>query len=273
MIILMVLIAIILGVLGAIFGSFVDALTWRLHEKKDWVRGRSQCEHCGHTLSAADLVPVLSWLTLAGRCRYCKKPISIQSPLVEIGLSATFVLSYVFWPHDFISYGDKALFIAWLAAAVGLAALFVYDLRWMILPSRLIYPILAVTALGNVVFLAQASGKASFLFNWLAAVVIASGIFFILHLVSEGRWIGFGDVRLGLATGTLLRRPELSLLMIFLASIIGTIIVLPSMVRGKRGIGSRLPFGPYLILATALCVIFGQHILDWYLNLVSLNPK
>jgi leader peptidase (prepilin peptidase)/N-methyltransferase len=266
----MTLIAVILAAAGLIFGSFVNALTWRLHEKKDWVKARSQCVHCGHQLSGLDLVPIFSWLGLGGKCRYCRQPISPQYPLVEAAAAATFVLSYLFWPAG-LNGGQLYLFTAWLVSSIGLLALLIYDVRWMLLPSKLIYPTLLAAASGNLAYLLLAqTDRTHFLLQWFSSVLVASGIFFILHIISKGRWIGFGDVRLGLVTGTLLHSPGISFLMIFLASILGTVFVLPSMLRGRRGIGSRLPYGPFLILATALCILLGQSLLDWYLNLVSI---
>src|SRR5687767_9402449 len=87
-----------LFILGAALGSFSLALAYRLRHKLNWVSDRSVCEHCGHKLSAVDLVPVVSWLWLRGRCRYCKKPISPQLILSELGLGTVFALSYAAWP-------------------------------------------------------------------------------------------------------------------------------------------------------------------------------
>jgi len=110
-----------LFVLGLVFGSFVNALIWRVHKKKDIISGRSQCVKCGHRLAAKDLVPVLSWLALRGRCRYCKKPISWQYPIVEIALGLVFAASYHFWPVT-LSGGQWLLFVTWLTVSVGLLA-------------------------------------------------------------------------------------------------------------------------------------------------------
>lgn len=87
---------IILILLGLCLGSFVNALVWRLHENKDFVKGRSQCINCGHVLAARDLVPLFSWLTLGGKCRYCRRKVSVQYPLIELVGAAVFALSYAF---------------------------------------------------------------------------------------------------------------------------------------------------------------------------------
>ena len=151
-------------IFGLALGSFVNALVWRLHEqaqlnkpkgksktKKILTReqlsiskGHSMCPHCHNTLAPRDLVPVLSWLSLRGKCRYCHKPINWQYPAVEIATATLFIASYVFWPGEgaFADLSSGINFIAWLAILTGFVALFVYDLKWMLLPNRLVYPML-----------------------------------------------------------------------------------------------------------------------------------
>jgi prepilin signal peptidase PulO-like enzyme (type II secretory pathway) len=99
---------------------------------------------------------------------------------------------------------------------------------------------------------------------WLLSVLVASGIFWLLFILSKGKWIGYGDVRLGWITGTLLQTPIKSLLMIFMASVIGTLVIIPFIATGKSKLTAKIPFGPYLISATFICVLFGQSIIDWY---------
>lgn len=146
----------VLVVWGLCLGSFVNALVWRLHEqakkqKKETTlsitKGRSMCPHCRHNLSWRDLIPVFSWLRLRGKCRYCKKPISGQYPLVELMTATLFVGSYLFWPLDLQAVGDWTHFGLWLVILTGFMALLVYDLKWMLLPNRIMYPLFVVGAL------------------------------------------------------------------------------------------------------------------------------
>ena len=257
-----------LAFLGLALGSFVNALVWRVHENKDFVRGRSQCPNCRQELKALDLVPLLSWLYLRGKCRYCKQPISIQYPLVELAMALVFISSYIFWPTDLADRGNLIAFITWLAASVGLMALLIYDLKWMLLPSKIVYPTLVVAVAGQLIyFIGYAPDKSNFAFLWLFSLAVASGFFWLIFTISDGRWIGYGDVRLGLITGTLLATPAKSFLMIFLASVIGILFVLPSLVRRKRDLSAKLPYGPFLIFATYFCMLFGTGLIDWYKNL------
>lgn len=266
----MIIADIILGWLGLCFGSFVNALVWRLHEKKNWVKARSQCSHCGHKLAAKDLIPLVSWLLLRGKCRYCGRPIA-DSPLVELAAALIFIASYHFWPADLAKTGNLILLIAWLASSVGLLALLVYDLKWMRLPNNLVYSTALVAVSGQLIYLLGfAPDKLNVAVNWLLSVLVASGIFWLLFMLSNGKWIGYGDVRLGLITGTLLQSPGKSFLMIFLASVLGSLFVLPSLLSGKRGLGTKLPFGPFLIAAAAVCLLFGSSLINWYSNLFNL---
>lgn len=279
----MVQIVVILAVLGLCVGSFINALVWRLHEqgknqksktknqKLSILSGRSMCPHCRHELAWHDLIPVFSWLALRGRCRYCKKPVSVQYPLVETLSGLVFVLSYLFWPADLGDKGQIILFITWLVSSVGLLALAVYDLRWMVLPTKVVYPIFIAAVAGRIAYLAvQHSRLWHALLFWALSVLISSGLFFGLFTISKGKWIGFGDVRLGLVTGTLLADPQKSLAMLFLASLMGTVVSLPALLKGDKNMASKLPYGPFLITATAIMVLFGDSLIGWYKTLFGL---
>ncbi len=263
--------AVILFVLGLIFGSFVNALVWRLHNKKGIVRERSQCVHCGHTLAAKDLVPILSWITLKGRCRYCGRPISLQYPIVELTMALVFVASYYFWPAD-LQGGQGILLKTWLAVSVGLLALLVYDLRYMLLPSKILYPTAALAIVGRAAYIAgYGADKPRAILAWLASVGVASGIFWLIYELSRGKAIGFGDVRLGLISGTVLADPLLALQMIFVASLLGTLAILPSLIVRHKSLQTKVPYGPFLIAATFIVLLFGPNFTDWYSRVVLLH--
>lgn len=276
---------IVLGLLGLCMGSFVNALVWRIHEQArsqkpkpknskqfSILLGRSQCIHCLHILAARDLVPVLSWLSLRGKCRYCRGPISLQYPAVELAMALVFTTSYIFWQGDLGQNGNLVLFVTWLTAAVGLLALLVYDLKWMLLPNKILYPTLLVAVLGQGIYLVgYAPNKPSYVLQWLLSLGVASGAFWLIYNISAGRWIGYGDVRLGLITGTLLATPAKSFLMVFLASVIGVLFVLPSLVTHRRDLTAKLAYGPFLIFATYTSLLFGGSMIDWYTNLFTIG--
>ena len=257
------MIEVMLFLLGLSFGSFVNALVWRLHKKRNFVNERSECTHCHHTLAWYDLVPVFSWLLLRGKCRYCHKKIE-DSPLVELLVGVVFVLSYVFWPLGF-SVAGVWLFCLWLVAVVMLAALVVYDIRWMLLPNVLVFPLIGlgvVWFIVQAVFLSTLSVGGVFL-EFVYGLASVTGLYGLLYVVSKGQWVGFGDVKLGVFMGLVLGWQQ-GLLAVMLANVIGFIFIIPGLVSGKLKRTSRVPFGPFLIVATVLSLLFGPHILGWY---------
>ena len=150
---------VILIAFGLCAGSFVSAVVWRVRKQETGnkkqelsiLKGRSQCPHCCHVLAWHDLIPLFSWLSLRGRCRYCSQPISWQYPLTELAAVGIFTVSYAYWPGGVYGVGDWVVLITWLITSVGLLALLVYDLKWMLLPNRILYPTLAIAAGGRLV--------------------------------------------------------------------------------------------------------------------------
>lgn len=259
-----------LFILGLISGSFVNAWVWRLEHGESVARGRSKCPNCAHTLSPQELIPIISWLALRGRCLHCKAPISPQYPLVEAGMSIVFVLSYIYWPETLSLSGQWLIFSTWLISSVGLMALAVYDLRYMLLPNKIIYPTLVVGVAGRGSYTVVFSNRPLHaLAMWAASIVIASGLFWLIFEISKGKWIGFGDVRLGLITGTILASPSLAWSMLFFGSLLGTLFALPGLMRSHKSLSHKLPFGPFLIAATMFVLLFGQPIIDWYKHLIG----
>jgi prepilin signal peptidase PulO-like enzyme (type II secretory pathway) len=273
----------VVGLFGLIFGSFVNAFVWRLHETEELVgrkgkaaterrkalsitKGRSMCTHCGHELAAKDLVPVLSWVSLGGKCRYCKAPISWQYPLVELATAALFVLSYAVWPYALHGVGVFQ-FVCWLGFLVAFMALAIYDLRWFILPDRIVYPLI-ILALADVLVTAIWGHAVGSLWRPLAGAAIIFGLFYGLLQVSGGKWIGGGDVKLAVVLGLLAGSPVKAFLLIFISSLLGTIVSIPILARGKAGLKIQIPFGPYLLAATVIVMLYGDSMVTWYQNLL-----
>lgn len=271
----------ILALVGLVFGSFVNAFVWRLREQElllekkkkptakqlakfSIMKGRSMCPHCEHMLAAKDLVPVLSWLSLRGKCRYCAKPISWQYPAVEVATALVFVISYLWWPVP-VSGFEVQHFVVWLGFLVMFMALTVYDLRWFLLPNRIVYPLIAVAALETIILALHGHQASLLLWPVLGALVIA-GTFWLLFQVSAGAWIGGGDVKLAVVLGLWAGGVRMALLVIFFASLIGTVCSVPMLLKGKQGMKLRIPFGPFLLAATLVVVLFGMRLIGWYMN-------
>jgi prepilin signal peptidase PulO-like enzyme (type II secretory pathway) len=243
-----------LVILGLAFGSFINALVWRFHEQSQRkkpkpelsvLKGRSMCPSCKHTLAAKDLVPIISWLSLRGKCRYCKKPVSWQYPFVELLTATLYVLSYAFWPYGW-GVAGISLFIGWLIVLVGLIALAVYDIKWMLLPNKIVFPLLGVWSLVLLV-VAIASHDVNVIWSAVLGLVFCGGVFWVLFQFSDGRWIGGGDVKLGFLLGLIVGGPFPALMVIFLSSVLGTIAALPMIIKGSATTSSRIPYGPFLI--------------------------
>lgn len=210
------MLAITFGLFGLIVGSFLNVVILRFGESAGWRSGRSACPHCGKQLRALDMIPVISWLFLQGKCRYCRVPISIQYPLVE---AATALL--------FAGVGGAALPLITTLLALPIAALliciFTYDLKHKLIPNIWVWSFCALSFLSGL-----SSIEASPLYTLLAGPVAASPILFLWYLSRPftgraGQWMGFGDVKLALGLGWLLGFP-LGFVSIFLAFIIGAVI-------------------------------------------------
>ncbi len=285
---IMVMIMFYLILLGLVLGSFINALVWRLRKQDELVypelvdnkrrgskdnltkdelsiaRGRSMCPECHHMLAAKDLVPVFSWIWLRGKCRYCHKPISWQYPLVELLTGVLFAVSYVFWPLEFDALGIFRLAF-WLIFVTGFVALAVYDLHWFELPDRIVWPLLALAVLQTLtVFIV--GRDITILAQALLGAVVITGVFGGLYAVSKGKWIGFGDVKLSPVLGLLAGTPSKAFLVIFFASVIGTLVSLPLFMKDKNSFKKQIPFGPALLLATLIVVLFGTQVIDWYMS-------
>ncbi len=260
---------IILILIGLAMGSFINAFVWRLYmrskskaSKYSILTGRSMCPNCKHELKAIDLIPVLSWLMLKGKCRYCHRRISVQYPLVEIVTTLLFILSYIYWPYTFNSKG-VFYFVIWLIILINLIALAVYDIRWLTLPNKIIYLLYGLVLAQILATLIFFNGDLHYVINSAIGFLIGGGVFYILFQVSKGKWIGGGDVKLGAVLGLYLGSALDAVLMIFFASVIGSLLSIPFLATGKLNRKTLIPYGPFLILAAIILRLFGSSISSW----------
>ncbi len=279
--------------LGLVFGSFAGATVWRLrakqlrfdakhgetiparekkrvaHLKKTAVaKDRSVCLHCGHTLQWYDLLPLVSWLSLRGKCRYCHKKIGNLEPLIEISMAVFFVVSYVWWPLPLDTVLEIARLIIWLLAGFGMAILFAYDAKWFLLPNSVVFPLIGLGAVNALIVIASSSQPLLATLDVLLSCATLSGLYYVIYVLSRHQWVGFGDVKLGLALALLLGSWQLAILALFLANLIGTIVLAPQLLSGKVKRHAHVPFGPLLILGWAISGIFGIAIQQWYLGIM-----
>jgi len=256
------LIDIFVFVFGLCVGSFLNCVIYRLEAKKSFLKGRSFCPHCKHGLNWTDLVPVFSFLFLKARCRHCKKKISIQYPLVEIstGLIFLLILNFKFEILNEFSIFQFLNLAFWFYVASALIIIFIYDLKHYLIPDKVLFPAIIIA------FLYQLFVNFNLIVNFLIAVVIASGFFLAIFLISKGRWMGFGDVKLAVLMGLLLGVSNV-LAALFLAFFFGAIISIILVIFHKKKLKSEIPFGPFLILGTLLAMLWGQQIINWYFKI------
>lgn len=249
------------------FGSFIDAVTWRIHTKRNFINDRSECEHCHHKLGPLDLIPLFSWLALKGKCRYCGHPISKLSPVVEATMGALFVVSFLVWPVGFDTWQGIALFGLWLGYLVMLGILVVYDFRWMLLPDVIVIPLIGIGLIdaGIRVSLATEASVYMYASHVVLGVLAMAGVYWALYTFSKGKWVGYGDVKLAVFMGAVLGWQK-TLLVFMLANIIGLLVVLPGLLSRKLDAKSHVPFGPFLIVAFVIAGLFGDVLIDWYLK-------
>ncbi|MBI2113014.1 MAG: prepilin peptidase [Candidatus Wildermuthbacteria bacterium] len=250
--------------LGLCVGSFLNAFVYRLAKEESAFKGRSYCPKCKHQLSSLDLVPVLSFLFLLGKCRYCKKPISLQYPIVEFSTGVLFTALFLLLsPQNMLEYISFAfsLFIA-----SGLIAIFAYDLKHFLIPDVVLFPIMGAAGF----LLVQKSieqGTIDPLRLGLFSALGAAGFFLALFLVSKGAWMGFGDVKFAFFMGLFLSWPSI-LPALFVAFFLGAVIGIALILLKKKQWKSQVPFGPFLIFGTFSAIFFGKQLVDYYSGLL-----
>jgi leader peptidase (prepilin peptidase) / N-methyltransferase len=234
---------------GLIIGSFLNAVVYRLRNKKSFLKGRSFCPKCKKSLSASDLIPVLSFIFLRGKCRYCKKKISKQYPLVELGTGVVFLILY-------IKFGLTLEFFIYALYSVFLILIFVYDLLYYLVLDVVSVPAIIVGFIGSLVFGIS-------LTNLLIGGIIGLSFFLIQFVISKGKWIGGGDLRLGLMCGFMVGWPKILPLLV-ITYISGAIISVMLLASKKKKWKDSVPLGIFLTLATLVVILFGDKIIDWY---------
>jgi leader peptidase (prepilin peptidase)/N-methyltransferase len=243
--------------LGAVFGSAVTALSWRLPRGRSWASGRSRCTSCGRVLGPLELVPLVSWLVARGRCRTCGAWVSVRYPVIELACAAWAVLA---WGRlGLVPELAPVLLWGWL-----LVALVVIDLDFQLLPDALTFPgtLLAVAA----ALLGPGARHA------LLGMALGSGYLWLFawawktFLKREG--MGGGDIKLAAMFGALLG-PVGAFLTITLAAFGGALAGAALMARGRGGMRTELPFGAFLGPAAMIVFLWGEPMARAYLRLIG----
>lgn len=240
-------------ILGSVVGSFLGVIAYRVPKKESIVFPPSHCPHCRHKLMWFDLIPILSYLSLQGKCRYCKKPISLMTLAIEMWTALLFLIIYMFFPGVHI-----AQLLYYLTMGSIFTVIFFTDLMYGIIPFQIsvfgflitfFYLIFSFSPVLFTIHLLSAAG------SFLA--------FLFLFLVTRGKGMGFGDVILVALMGIFLGFPDIgfALYMAFLTgAVVSSILIL---IGRKKLRNDTIPFGPFLVIGTLISFFYSTQILSY----------
>jgi len=249
-------------IFGASIGSFLNVIVCRLHSGEKIIWPRSHCPACRQVLNFFDLFPLISFLFLKARCRYCRKKISWQYPLVELGVGLLFVAAWLVEA----SGGGQTPGLIWFLVSRDwlfisfLTIIFVYDWNWSLILDIITIPAMVVVLLVNLLL-----GV-----SWLSLLIgalVGFGFFGLQYLISHGKWIGEGDLRLGALLGLMLGWQNI-IVALFFAYIIGAVVAVILLLTKLKKKDSLVPFGTFLSIGGIIALFWGERIINWYLQLL-----
>lgn len=235
--------------IGLCLGSFLSVVIIRLsRQEKGIVSGRSRCPNCHHQLFWYDLIPLLSYLLVRGFCRYCHKKISIVYPLLELSTAVALVFYFyrLNFTFDFSTILQSVFILAFISIIFS-------DFLYFIIPDKIIIPAIALTVLYQLLF-----HKGEIL-GLLITGLVLGGIFAIIFIVSHGKWVGFGDVKLLIFIGLLFGYP-LGFLVVLISIWLGALWGIGLMVLKRATMKTALPFGIFLSIISIIFIIFYNEI-------------
>lgn len=244
-------------VLGLIAGSFTNSVIFRMNDLMSIVRHRSHCPHCKKNIEWYDLIPLFSFVVLAGKCRKCAKKISFQYPIVELGMAILYILIY-------INFGITVYSVFLMILSIALLSIFVYDLKNMIIPDiMIVFSLILWVVIWILSLISNSFGLPSNFVNLIIGGFV-SGIFIaIIVLITQGKGMGIGDIKLAFLLGFMIGYPN-TIVMLFLAFIIGAMIGLFLLLTKIKKLKSEIPFAPFLIIGFYLSLFYADKIINWY---------
>jgi len=231
----------------------LNVVIFRLNDLKTIINDRSRCRRCNIVINWYDLIPILSFVFLRGRCRYCGDKISWQYPLIELCTAIVFTALYA------VNGFSGALFY-YLLIYVILIIVAGYDLLTQYVPEFFVWLALFLSLFG------WYFGGFS-IQNAIIGALIGGGVLAILVFVSKEKWMGSGDIKIGLILGLITGFP-IAIFGLFASFILGSVVGLIYVFTAKKSLKSSLPFAPFLISASFIAIIYGKQIVDWYLGKV-----
>lgn len=281
------------SIFGLFIGSFLNVVADRLCQERNPFKGRSNCDSCGKVLKPQHLIPILSYLAFRGRCAYCKQKVSLLYPFSEILTSIFFVIaaytsSFANTPTLFTGFRFFYLLVVFSVFAV----ICLSDLKYQIIPNEVVYFGIIFVFLvqsGTLAFWAykyrlmmQSNILGSYMLKdgfWWASVLgeiksfgynISAGLgiclfFYSLVVLTKGRGMGGGDVKLGLLIGLFNGFPE-GIIALFLSFITGSLFSIGLILFSKKGLKDVVPFGPFLIIGSMISLLYGDWIFTRYIS-------
>jgi len=242
----------ILFLIGLSFGSFLNVLIDRIPAGRSVLFGRSRCDFCKKQLSPIDLIPVFSYIFLLGKCRYCNKSLSLQYPIMELLVGLLFVFLYILekpaYPFQMVTFSVDALLVS-----LGFA-LTVMDMKYHIIFDKLLIPF-AFFAFFRIILSSPISLPVSLFIGFLSSLPLL-----LIFLITKGKGMGFGDVKLIFILGTLLGFPNI-LICYYCAFLTGAVVGVILILRGKKQFrNAKIAFGPFLLLGAVIATLFGNTI-------------
>ncbi len=285
----------ILFIFGLFLGSFLNVIAECLMSGKSFIKRRSCCLNCGHPLSVLDLIPIVSFVMLGRKCRYCRKNISWQYPLSELATGILFGLAVFFLPPLSLNVLSIIPWIYTLFIISILEIIFLIDLKYGLILDKVVFPAVVII-LAFYLFMAgsqawmmyqsltaDTGGLGAYLlqtdflrnriifsliplgFNLLGSLGLAI-LFLVVIFLTKGRGMGGGDVRLVFLVGLITGWPSM-VVALFLSFLTGAIVSVMLILIGKKHFGQTVPFGPFLVTSTLVTMFWGQQLLEWYLKL------
>jgi prepilin signal peptidase PulO-like enzyme (type II secretory pathway) len=306
----MIITAVIIFILGAAIGSFINVLVERT-SRGESLKGRSYCESCKKTLSPFELIPLLSYIIQKGKCKNCSAKLSPQYFIIELITALLFVLVYYlvttnyFVSLDYLhnslhitEFGPIIPLIYYLTITSAMIALFMSDLKYGMLYDKITIPIIIFVIVYKIVvisfysatmyknlesnefgkalisagFVESKAKAATNTFLYTAAGSIGIALFFLtLIIVTKGRGMGGGDLKLGFLIGLITGWPNMTM-SLFLGFLTGAFISCILLLTKRKGIRQTIPFGPFLIAACFITMFFGDTLFGWYTtSILGLN--
>jgi leader peptidase (prepilin peptidase)/N-methyltransferase len=247
-------VAFIFILFGLVVGSFLNVVIDRLPAGESLAFPPSHCSSCKHHLAVKDLIPVVSYSFLKGKCRYCGEHITLRIPIVEASTAVAFGLLFLRFPHSPVSLAIVLFYFCLLLVIA------VVDLEHQLILNWLVYPAAPIaTALS---LWASRPGLVPDIEHAAIGLGIGLILFLLIVILSRGG-MGLGDVKMAALMGIILGYPNV-LVAIFLAIMAGGIIAVAFLATRKKGRKQAIPFGPFLALGTMLSLLWGTSIWGWY---------